>query len=407
MGKIGTTEQDGREAGAASNDSKTGPWTALLGTAGCLAIGAGGFLAMGARLSPEAAWIAKSFGRMGIESGVLIGSGVICSALALVTQQVHRVGLKMRAAEEAVRCTHQLGQGMRLLVDRMTSLHAELSDLTDSHAAGLRLLQEQVKNQTSGMQVDATYRLAASMDQLGRQLDERLNAQEQSSHEKFSDLDRSLEESREEVRSMLEETRVHRREDLLERMSGDGDKPDLEGEPLLEKEDMFAADDVELSLELEEFSENDATGGFDENGFDLESEDTPKIDVSKFNWDDIEIPERIKADGLGFLDEFEESENLPGPLPSAGTTQLEWEETPMSAMDSPPEDLGLLDELGDDGLPSSDEECEPQQPIASIEETPSLVKDSSTSLKALNEPDLFSKEDLEEAWKAFRDSERE
>ena len=406
MGKNGTTEQDGREAGAASNDSKTGPWTALLGTAGCLAIGAGGFLAMGARLSPEAAWIAKSFGRMGIESGVLIGSGVICSALAIITQQVHRVGLKMRAAEEAVRCTHQLGQGMRLLVDRMTSLHAELSDLTDSHAAGLRLLQEQVKNQTSGMQVDATYRLAASMDQLGRQLDERLNAQEQSSDEKFSDLDRSLEESREEVRSMLEETRVHRREDLLERMSPDGTEVDLEGEPLLEEDDLFGEGELELSVELEEFPD-DGTSGFDENGFDLASEDAPKIDVTKFNWDDIEIPERIKADGLGFLDEFEEAENLPGPLPSAGTTQLEWEDTPKSAMKTPAEDLGLLDELGDDGLPSSEEESEPQQPVASAEAVPSLVKDSSVLLEALAEPDLFSKEDLEEAWKAFRDSERE
>ena len=295
-------------------------------------------LAIGPDHSPKLSWIARSLGEHGLLSGTIIGSGVLCACLALLSDQVRRVGTQMRTAEEAIHCTQALSLGMRQLVDRISLLHVELGELKEGQKAHLRLAQEQASAQTSGMQVDATYRLAASMDQLGRRFEDRMKSQETTFEGRFLDLLGSISATQEQLHGMLEEAPARLgpdgRLDARARIVPDDllDAPpaalpcDLELEPSF-REELDDGEELEISVELEEDSSPDG--------------DAP--DVASFDWDKVKLPVR---------------------------------EEELSAMDN---GLGLLDELDQDGIDPT-------------------VREGIARSGA----ELFSEEALEEAWQAFR-----
>jgi len=393
MGNYGTTEYDEQQAVAVPRPRATATVSVkVFGALAGLMIGLGVLLGLGPRFSSALAWAASSFADLGVESGMLVGSGVIWGGLAVLSSQVQRMGQQAHATEMLLNYTESLCQDMQRLVERTTGMHASLHQLRESQATGLRLLQEQGRNQGIGQQVDATYHLAASLDQLGRQLDERLAQQERAVEVQFGSLGQALSESKAEVRNMLEETRYLRREEILRGGQHSHHARDLAGEPLLHDEVPLNEAEMELRVELEEWQE--------ELGCDPDAQGEGKIDVSAFNWDDVEIPGEHRHVGLGLSSAGEQPERVAAPLPSPGSSPLEWE-----GSDSQPrtDKLGRLDELGEDGTRPI-----PRAPApGELENLKAIAPVGGRPLEENNEPELFTKEDLDKAWQAFRRGERE
>jgi hypothetical protein len=306
---------------------------------GLLAVVGGLLLALGPRLAPELAWIARSLHKLGIDSGAVVGTGVLSILLAWLSYQVRGVGAQMRTAEEALHCTQAFSLGMRQMVDRMTRQQVELGELREGQKALLRLNQEQAGAQTAGMQVDATYSLAASTDQLGRRLEDRLRSQESTFESRFLDVLGSLAATQAQLSGLLEAGDFSRvTDDLLDGPPSEM-RLNLDAAPCLPCAEQDG-DEFEVYVELEEEPDED---------------EGEVCDVRSFDWNAVVLPEKLVEEGLG-----------------------------------------LLDELDEDGAPV--ESPVAAEEVASLDSVPSLAREEGAEYGA----GLFSEQALEEAWQAFR-----
>lgn len=283
-----TTEVDPSSANAErASDGKAMAWTVTVG--GFLACAGGLLLAAGPAYSPELSWIARRFGEMGISSGAVIGSGLVCGALGMVLNRLSRVGGQMRSAEDGLKVTETISISMRQLVARMTRLHAETAEFKEGLNGLLRLAQEQSSTKVAGMQVDATYRLAASMDQMCMRLEDRMRAQESTFDSRLMDLYGSLSAAHQQIQSLLNqrEDQSFDSNDLLDAGHIEFDA-DIDAQPRLPEEP--ADNELEVFVDLEEEFEPDPEA------------EVPH--VSEFDWDSIEIEPTIE--GLGLLDELDD-----------------------------------------------------------------------------------------------------
>lgn len=340
-------EQSRRRApeGEGARRGTRGPrWSArLFGVLGTSAMACGLTLGVGPELSPELSWISRRLGEAGVSSGVVFGCGVLALFLAHVTRLAREAGTQMRSAEEAMHCTQTISVGMRQMVDRITRLHVELGELKEGQRGLLRVAQDQAGAKTSGMQVDATYRLAASMDQLDRRFEDRLQSQQQAIEGRFLDLLATISSTQEQLRHTIEEQAPQGEvlDDLLDAPPAQVDW-DLEAEPSLPC-DGQVLEELELEVELEQ----DPTPASD------------ATDVASFDWDSVV-------------------------LPPAREPEPEWE------------GLGLLDELD----PDDDHQ---QEPLPDVNSMPPIVPSDISE----QGPGLFSEEALKEAWEAFRQRKNE
>ena len=350
--------------------SKGGVWTGVLATGGLIAAGAGLALAFGPGFVPELGWIAKKLGRVGLDSGVIFGTGVVCTALSVVIGRVNTIGGQLRAAEDSMEIVTTLGIGMRHLVERMTRLHAELGELKQANSALMHMVKEQSETESSGMQVDATFRLAASVDQLDRKIEERLGAHDTTLESRFTDFDERMGElntafngSQDQLRgltatccqlgeqlSSLEEATRRMTEANEKQLEASRRAPEpvatttapleLDSQPKLRTPDETEDEELEVSVELE-----------DVDGDQDESEVPPP---SSFDWDNVEVPDSVKSEGLGLLDEIEDEAPLTravgerSQLGFGGSSDRDSEDADGTDGD---EGLGLLDALDDDGEP--------------------------------------------------------
>jgi len=310
---------------------------------GISAMACGLALGLGPELTPELSWITKRLGEAGVSSGVVFGCGVLTLFLAHVTRLAREAGTQMRSAEEAMHCTQTISLGMRQMVDRITRLHVELGELKEGQRGLLRVAQDQAGAQTSGMQVDATYRLAASMDQLGRRFEDRMQSQEHTIEGRFLDLLDTISATQEQLRHTIEEHAPQDElvDDLLDAPPAQVDW-DLEAEPSLPC-DGQVLEELELEVELEE----DPTA----------APDAP--DVASFDWDSVV-------------------------LPPAREPEPEWQ------------GLGLLDELDPDDNPQ-------EESLPDVNSVPPIVPSDLSE----QGPELFSEEALKEAWEAFKQRKKE
>ena len=304
-------EQSRRRApeGEGAKRGTRGPrWSArLFGVLGTSAVACGLALGVGPELSPELSWLSRRLGEAGVSSGVVFGCGVLALFLAHVTRLAREAGAQMRSAEEAMHCTQAISVGMRQMVDRITRLHVELGELKEGQRGLLRVAQDQAGAQTSGMQVDATYRLAASMDQLGRRFEDRLQSQQQAIEDRFLDLLATITSTQEQLRHTIEQQPLDGViDDLLDGPPAQVDW-DLEAEPSLPCEGQ-ALEELELEIELEQ----DPTP----------ASDAP--DVASFDWDSVVLPPAREPEpeweDLGLLDELDPEDDHPQePLPDVNS----------------------------------------------------------------------------------------
>lgn len=397
-------------------------WTGLLATGGLIAAGAGIALAFGPNFVPELGWIGKKLGRVGFDSGVVFGTGVLCTALSVVIGRINTIGGQLRAAEDSMEIVTTLGIGMRHLVERMTRLHAELGELKEGNRAVMHMIKEQTETESSGMQVDATFRLAASVDQLDRKIEQRLGAHDKTFDGRFTEFDGRIGElntsvagSQDQLRGLtatccqlgeqlvsLEEatTRMAKaNEEQLEvakrapaptpppaptKTSTSISPLKLDATPKLETKTLGQDEELEVVVDLEEPTQ--------------ESDETEVPHVSSFNWDGVQVPDSVKTEGLGVLDEIEDEEPLVTGSgtggqkhPGLGLGGPKAEETPEETVE---EGLGLLDALDDHGSPiPADQEPSAGERKLSLEGAPSLLP------KDEPEPTTDS---LDVAWEAFK-----
>ncbi len=347
-------------------DSRSGPWSALFGTLGGLAIVGGGALAFGSQISPGMGWIARSLGRIGLDSGVAIGCGVISIGVSIVFRQLHRMNAKLAAAEESVERTEFLSLAMRQLSETMNVIHSEICELKDHQIAMMQADQDGNVAESVGMQVDATYRLASSIDQLGANFETRLGQQTELVMDSLRQFSESISSKQDELSSLIEEAA----QDADERWP-EYDPGTLNSEPRLKGRNGFGEyeDDEELQVEVELEGWEEITES--------------KVDVSSYDWDSVKIPEQHRKTDLGMLDDISDVESIPAPLPK--------QESSKAGNDG----LGLLDELSEDGR------------RVEQEEPPSLVRGNSIPLKKAQEPSGLSDDDLEEAWDVFNETDQE
>jgi hypothetical protein len=362
MGMEGSVEQSQHTD---FQDSRSGPWSALFAGLGGTAIIGGSVLAFGAKLGSSMGWIALSLGRIGIDSGVAIGCGVISVGVSVVFRQLHRMNAKLAAAEESVERTEFLSLAMRQLSETMNVIHNEICELKDRQTATLQAATESNVTESVGMQVDATFRLASSVDQLAANFDERTKEQTQTVLGSLEGLSKTLESNQAELNTLIEESAQE-----LSNSWGASEVASFNDEPQLEcAEEEFEEFDGDVELE-----------GWEEPG-------DPEVDVSSYDWDAVQIPEEHRKTDLGMLDEISDMESIQPPLPSQGLAP--------TADDG----LGLLDELSDDGLPRESEE--------ETETPPSLIRGKSIPLEQTQEPSGLSQNDLDEAWDVFNETEQE
>jgi len=395
-------------------------WTGLLATGGLIATGAGLALAFGPSFVPELGWIAKKLGQVGFDSGVIFGTGVLCTALSVVIGRFNAVGGQLRAAEDSMEIVTTLGIGMRHLVERMTRLHAELGELKEGNRAVMHMVKEQSETESTGMQVDATFRLAASVDQLDRKIEERLGAHDTNFDGRFSDFDGRIGElsttvagSQDQLRGLtatccqlgeqlasLEETTrrmAEANEAQLEaaQMAATSTPPttpklELDTTPKFDSRVQTADEELEVVVDLEDETP--------------ESNENEVPHPASFDWDNVDVPESVRTEGLGVLDEIEDEAPVVSSIrPGLGLGGSDPEE-------ASEEGLGLLDSLDDLGspIPADAGPVESTTPAVSASEDKgtgegklklSLDTTPSPLPKETPEPTADS---FDEAWEAFK-----
>jgi hypothetical protein len=292
-------EKQAEEAVQQSSESpQSGRLTAILGGLGVLSLAGAVCAATAAHWNPQVAWIAEQLERGGTTSGDLFLGGSLAFGLAVVGGSLGRMLRRTESLEDAVETLDKMESGLVSLRTRISRLHLEITGLQESHKTLLKLSHDQSSAQAAGMQIDAIFRLAASLDQLGGRLEGRMAHQDQQLAEHLESLSGALQETREQL------DQVMHRSDHFEppsRRTYPTEEARLP-EPLEEQE-------LEVVVSLE-----DVDDGFDDFDDELEG---PRIDPSQFDWGAPPDPEDRREptetagaasdSGLGLLDTLDDS----------------------------------------------------------------------------------------------------
>lgn len=180
-------------------------YAVVLVIAGCLALALGAAEASLGVIAPELVWMTESLERLGITSGVALGVGTSLLGLGLVARAValtHRalLGVVRRSGVFA-----QLAEGHEEMRDSLGRVHFALRVLHESTRGLLEVAHEQSLRRESTEHEDAVYHLAASLDQLGARLEERLGSQQSGFEQRLCTLDAAVEDMRRRIGEWLEE----------------------------------------------------------------------------------------------------------------------------------------------------------------------------------------------------------
>jgi FtsZ-binding cell division protein ZapB len=356
-------------SGEAARSGST--WAGVLSTTGLAVTTAGAALALGPPSVPELAEAASRLLAAGIQPGVVLFGGLVTTGLGVVLGRVSALGGQLRSAEESMEVIQTLSLSMRHLVERVTRLSAELGELKEADRALLRLAQDRTGAEAAGQQVDATFRLAASVDRLERRLEERLSGHEQALGSRVDQLGLALGGAQDQLRGLLATTcRLGEQLERLEEFAARaGETAEGGDEPL------------EITVELDpELDDGDGRG------------DEPAPHPSSFDWDSVRIPGRQAETGMGFLDAFEDEPSVAAPLPGDAPADLASAGAVKATGPQPggltEEGLGLLDALEAEAPPL-------QGPPAPL----NLSLDDLPSIRPATPP--LTAEDLDEAWEVF------
>ncbi len=312
-------EKQIRQAGASDQNEEQGPetkhrgsagWTALLASAGVASLGLAAATIFAPEIGSEATRIVSALNHVGLNTGIFSLSGALALGLAVVSGVLGRVAKSASRIESALESIDAMEAGMASLRTRVSRVHLEITVLQEANKTLLRTAQDQASVRAAGMQIDAQYRLAASMDQLGKRIEGKLSEQSESLGEFLGELSGSMLVAREQLEALTQDHETpEEHEDHSTELDAEAILPELPPEA-----------DLELEVSLEDLDDDHDDEPGDDEGPDG---DQPHIDPAQFDWGAPPDPE----DAL----------------------QSEDEEF-FTSLDS---GLGLLDSLDDQGAPIS------------------------------------------------------
>jgi len=339
-----------REAGEQTGEEQEirgtgGAWTGILAAGGLVALAGGGLLAVAPRLSPKLDWIATRFAEMGISSGVVIACGVVCLALAMVTQGLAQLRRQAREFGDAARDIRGLYHDIHRIEDRAGRIQMEMSVLQEANKTLVKAAQDQSALQSAGQQIDATYRLAASLDQLGVRMEERLSAQQADLEKAIGLISGSASETRRQLESWLGHHDAWPLEDSFEDSFEEFEVSDLDERPMTLEGPEAPGEETAADL--------DALAEFPEFDDDEELEILVTLEEP--------APEEIDGEDEIVLESEEDDPRAASQLEEPAPPEETPEETVQAAPGEAPTQLdcglGLLDTLDDDGTPREDQDA--------------------------------------------------
>lgn len=173
--------------------------TLMLCTAGTVFLVFGIIMALGAdHLSayvPNVVWYAKLAHRAGFEAGILCTLGMVLVGLGFVSksQRLHAETLLQKGeselhVEQTLAFVKKVGQRLEELQDKQTALDERVATV-------LTTLLEQHEERMNDGHGDALFRLAASMDQLGARVEQRIGESAMTLHDGVREVKAIVEES--------------------------------------------------------------------------------------------------------------------------------------------------------------------------------------------------------------------
>ncbi|MAF64410.1 MAG: hypothetical protein CMJ84_01950 [Planctomycetes bacterium] len=187
---------------------KAWSWTLL--TVGCAAMGAGALAASGDALDAHVPWLASRLAELGASPALLFGAGGIAFCLGTLRSAVGHVQRNLAPGGDPEPVLEDLAT--QVLVNRKdaTRLLQETQTVGEGVRQLLQVSGEQAAAHATGQHDEAAFRLAASVDQLGAALGERMSQQGSHADQRFGAVDHVLEricEQLVELRGGLEEIR--------------------------------------------------------------------------------------------------------------------------------------------------------------------------------------------------------
>jgi hypothetical protein len=155
------------------------------------------------RSMPEFAWIFKHAAKHGLTVGPLALCGMCLWGLALVVRTVARTRGDEQADESKERLRFdQLSGALTLVRDRVESSQALIARVQEIAQSALEIAQSEQSNAAAQNRQDAIFRLAASLDQVGAHLDQRLQAQQAAVENMLQETTKSLVATRDEIKQL-------------------------------------------------------------------------------------------------------------------------------------------------------------------------------------------------------------
>lgn len=184
-GVEGTSEQRGKGATGASDPASGAGWLGLGGFL-CL-LGSAGLL-FGGKLLPQQADLLQRVQSHGLTPGLLLACAGVMFASHLASRWVGRHLARLGDRAEQDFALEQIAADMAQTRSSLQELRVEFVYLKESVSALGRDLPVQIGEASENSTRDAMYRLAASLDQLGARLEQRIRTQQGAIEEGLQDL---------------------------------------------------------------------------------------------------------------------------------------------------------------------------------------------------------------------------
>jgi hypothetical protein len=289
-------------------EGRGGPWAALLAVGGALSLAVACALALAGESGAEAAWIARRVGDLGLASGDFLVLSALGLSLAAVCAAFQGARAASARIEKLLGELAGVAQGVAVLEVRASRLQLGLSTAHEALDALLRANRQSSEKGPAELHDEATYRLAASMDQLGRRIEDQLSDQTHALSEDLCGLSGSVLAAREQLDALLasplEQEPAHAGTDHLSPAStSDADERKLDSSAQLP--DPLPYEHFEVEVEFEDPNQDGEAGA-----------NEPAIDPAQFDWGappdppaesalEKDSPESLDS-GLGLLDELDD-----------------------------------------------------------------------------------------------------
>lgn len=177
---------------------------------GCAILAFGGALACIAAFAPTYLWLPESMTRLGIQSGAVLATGSVLAAAGLCLRAISAKEASLQLAIRHAGSSNVLVECQEDLREGLNKVHFALRVLQESTKGLLEVAHEQSLKREGSNHEDAVFHLAASLDQLGVRLEDRLVSQGSDLERRLGSLDGTLDETRRLLTQWLEQSALQR-----------------------------------------------------------------------------------------------------------------------------------------------------------------------------------------------------